>query len=179
MLHKISPNIKYVLITIFLLGFSSCQSVKKGFADSEVFLYDGQANYMNGTYFADPYSYDGKYKLLTEIFDLENSEKVKKVNFNFVDDKHLKITYTDGLKTYSKTIRGKMKNGAFRYVNKTLPLGIPIILFTYNRAIHQIALGNDDNIIITEYRYTNNQFILTGISETKTENMYYFDRQLQ
>lgn len=179
MFRKQKLYITYVLITCSILGFSSCKSVKKGFVDAEVFLYEGQANYMNGTYFVDPYRYNGKYKMLTEIFELENSEKVKKVDFQFVDDKHLKIIYSDGFKTYFKTVRGKMKNGAFRYVNKTLPLGIPILLFTYNRAIHQIALGNDDNIVITEYRYSHNHFILTGISENKTENVYYFDRQLK
>ncbi len=179
MFNKPIIKIKFFIVVIILTGFTSCQSVKKGFKDPEVFLYDGQASYMNGTYFVDPYSHNGPYKLLTEIFDLKNAEKVKKVDFNFVDDKHLKITYTDGIKTFTKTVKGKLKNGAFRYVNKTLPIGIPIILFSFNRVIHQIALGNDDNIIISEYHYSNNHFILTGISENKKENIYYFDRQLK
>jgi hypothetical protein len=163
-------------MAIFML---SCKSVKKGVRDNEVYLYKGQAKFMNGNYFIKPYAHNGNYKSLIDIFELDEASNTEMVNFDFISDEKLEINYSDGLKSYSKIVKGKMKNGAFRYKSKTLPLGIPLILFTYQRRIHHIALGNDDNIIITEYSYSNNHFLFTGMSEKRVENKYYFDRQLK
>ena len=134
---------------------------------------------MDGSYFIDPYRTEGNYKFLTEIFDLKRNKNIDKVDFKFVDDKHLKISYSDGFQTYTKTIEGKMKNGAFRYEYTNLPIGIPFILFSYQFKVHQIALGNDDNIIITEYEKTSGHFIFLGTEGETITNKYYFDRQLK
>lgn len=171
--------LKLLGIASVAMLITSCKSVKKGVRDSEVYLYKGQESFMNGNYFIEPYANSGNYKSLIDIFDLDEAGNIEMVNFDFISDKKLQITYSDGLTSYTKIVKGKMKNGAFRYVSKTLPLGIPLVLFTYQRRIHHIALGNDDNIIITEYGYSHNHFILTGISENKVENKYYFDRQLK
>lgn len=146
--------------------------------DPEVYLYEGQAGYMDGTYFVDPYKTDGTFKLLTEIFDLKQSAAVEKVEFKFIDDRRLRISYSDGQKKYEKVIKGKMKNGAFRYEHNFLPLGVPVLLFVYNHKVHHIALGNDDNIIITEYQKSALHFF-TLIKSKKILNRYYFDRQLK
>jgi hypothetical protein len=166
------------LIFSFSLSFWSCKSVSKTIGDTEVYLYDGQASLMNGTYFVDPYEHYGQYKLLTDIFDLRESKVPKKVDFDFIDDRHLKISYSDGIGQYTKIIEGKMKNGGFRYEYKNLPLGIPLLFFVYQFKVHHIALGNDDNIIITEYDSQSSQLFFSIFNTTKTENRYYFDRQL-
>jgi len=152
--------------------------VSKAIGDPEVYLYEGQAHYLDGTYFVDPYKTNGEFKLLTEIFDLENSKNVSKVNFKFIDDRRLFISYSDGKRNYEEMIKGKMKNGAFRYEHNFLPLGVPVILFLYNHKVHHIALGNDDNIIITEYQKSALHFF-TLITSNKILNRYYFDRQLK
>ena len=170
---------KYVLFGILIINLTSCYSVKKRIGDPEVYLYKSQASYMDGTYFIDPYKTNGNFKLLTEIFDLKKIKNVDKVDFRFIDDRHLVITYTNGLQTFTKTIKGKMKNGAFRYEYKNLPLGIPLFLFAYQFKVHQIAQGNDDNIIITEYEYTHTQNFIFGFGEKTVKNRYYFDRQLK
>ena len=164
-------------LCLFLV-FISCKSVSRAIGDPEVYLYEDQASYLNGTYFVDPYKTNGEFKLLTEIFDLENAQNVSKIDFNFISDKRLHISYSDGKKQYEKIIKGKMKNGAFRYEHNFLPLGIPVILFVYNHKVHHIALGNDDNIIITEYQKSALHFF-TLINSNKILNRYYFDRQLK
>lgn len=169
---------KYLLSAIFILSLYSCYSVKKRIGDPEVYLYKNQAHFMDGTYFIDPYQAHGKYKLLTEIFGIESINNLDKIDFEFIDDKHLKLTYSNGFQTKSKTIEGKMKNGAFRYKYKNLPLGIPIILFFYQFKVHQIALGNDDNIIITEYEKSSAHLFFIGTSGETIINEYYFDRKL-
>jgi hypothetical protein len=172
----------------------SCKSVSKAIGNSEVYLYKGQASYMDGTYFNDPYTTKGDFKLLTDIFNLnehqntakvdsdffvEERQNIEKVNFKFLDDEHLQITYTVDSKNYSKIIEGKMKNGAFRYDYKNLPLGIPGFFFGYQFKVHHIALGNDDNIIITEYDWQNTHLFFSIFKTTEKENRYYFDRQLK
>lgn len=171
-------SLKLFVLSIIILSQVSCKSVSKAIGDPEVYLYDGQASYLNGTYFIDPYKTIGDYKLLTEIFDLEDAENVSKIDFNFIDDRHLQLTYSDGKKEYKKVIKGKMKNGAFRYEHNFLPLGIPVILFLYNHKVHHIALGNDDNIIITEYQKSALHFF-TLTTSNKILNRYYLDRQLK
>ena len=175
-----TKTFKYLLLGILLISLTSCYSVKKRIGDPEVYLYKDQASYMDGTYFIDPYRTNGNFKLLTEIFDLKKIKNIDKVDFKFVDDKHLEISYTDGLQTFTKTIEGKMKNGAFRYKYTNLPIGIPLILFSYQFKVHQIALGNDDNIIITEYGKNKWSFYIFKHVQVKTiTNRYYFDRQLK
>lgn len=171
--------LKTVIVLLFAIQLISCKSVSKTIGDPEVYLYKDQAHLMNGTYFIDPYRTNGEFKLLTEIFDLKETENVEKVDFIFLDNKHLQINYTDGLRKFSKVIEGKMKNGAFRYDYKNLPIGIPFFLFAYNLKVHHIALGNDDNIIITEYEYLHSQNFIYGFKEKTVENRYYFDRQLK
>lgn len=171
--------LKTCILSILITQLTSCKSVSKTIGDPEVYLYKDQAQLMNGTYFIDPYRTNGDFKLLTEIFDLKEAENVEKVEFNFLDNEHLQINYTDGLRKFSKVIEGKMKNGAFRYDYKNLPIGIPFILFAYNFKVHHIALGNDDNIIITEYEYIHTQNFINGFNENTVENRYYFDRQLK
>ncbi|QTY27451.1 hypothetical protein [Flavobacterium sp. CS20] len=171
--------LKIGFLLIFTIQLSSCKSVSKAIGNPDVYLYKDQAQLMNGTYFIDPYKTNGKSKLLTEIFDLKEAENVEKVDFNFIDNKHLQISYTDGLRKFSKVIEGKMKNGAFRYEYKNFPIGIPFFLFAYNFKVHHIALGNDDNIIITEYDYVHTQNFINGFNEKTVENRYYFDRQLK
>ncbi|RRO25615.1 hypothetical protein [Flavobacteriaceae bacterium 14752] len=171
--------LKICLLSILITQLTSCKSVSKAIGNPDVYLYKDQAHLMNGTYFVDPYSTNGEFKLLTEIFDLKEAENVEKVEFNFLDNEHLQINYTDGLRKFSKVIEGKMKNGAFRYDYKNLPIGIPFILFAYNFKVHHIALGNDDNIIITEYEYVHTQNFINGFNENTVENRYYFDRQLK
>ncbi len=172
--------VKHLSFLVILLSLVSCYSVKKNITDSEVYLYKGQAHFLNGTYFIDPYETNGDYKLLTDIFDLKTIRNLDKVNFKFIDDQTLKVTYSNGFETYSKTIEGKMKNGAFRYEYKNLPIGVPLFLFNYNFKVHQIALGNDDNMVITEYEHNKFHFILLGIMRSNTtEKRYYFDRQLK
>jgi len=171
--------LKFSFLLFLIVQLSSCKSVSKAIGNPEVYLYKDQAHLMNGTYFIDPYSTNGEYKLLTEIFDLKETKNVEKVDFNFIDNEHLQINYTDGLRKFSKVIEGKMKNGAFRYEYKNLPLGIPFFLFAYEFKVHHIALGNDDNIIITEYDYLHTQNFISGFKEQTTENRYYFDRQLK
>lgn len=167
-----------LLVLIAILSVSSCKSVGKAIGDPEVYLYKGQGHLMDGTYFIDPYRTNGEYKLLTEIFDLKEADNSDKVDFRFLDNEHLEISYTNGLEQFTKTIKGKIKNGGFRYDYRNLPIGIPLILFNYNFKVHHIALGNDDNIIITEYESNFSQlFFFTGSS--KKENRYYFDRQLK
>jgi hypothetical protein len=161
-----------------LFSISSCKSVSKAVGDPEVYLYEGQSHYMDGTYFVDPYRTNGNFKLLTEIFDLDQAAGVEKVNFEFINDRRLRISYSDGKKQYEKVIKGKMKNGAFRYEHNFLPLGIPVILFVYNHKVHHIALGNDDDIIITEYQKSALHFF-TLIQSNKILNCYHFDRQLK
>jgi len=174
-----AKTFQYLLFGLLLINLSSCYSVKKRIGDPEVYLYKEQASYMDGTYFIDPYRTNGNFKLLTEIFDLKKIRNLDKVNFKFVDDKHLEISYTDGVQTYTKTIDGKMKNGAFRYKYKNLPIGIPLILFSYQFKVHQIALGNDDNIIITEYEKISGHFMFIGTAGETIKNRYHFDRQLK
>lgn len=172
-------QILFLGLSLFILvGFSSCKSVSKTIGDPEVYLYKGQASYMDGTYFVDPYRTNGNFKLLTEIFDLKQASSLEKVGFIFLDDNTLQISYEIDSKTYSKIIKGKIKNGAFRYEHNFLPLGVPVILFLYNHKVHHIALGNDDNIIITEYQKSALHFF-TLITSNKILNRYYFDRQLK
>jgi len=171
--------LKFMLFFLVLLSLNSCKSVKKGVGDAEVYLYKSQAKYMDANYFVEPYRHVGKSKTLGDIFKLDESDNVDLVTFKFISDEELEITYSDGLRSYKKIVEGKMKNGGFRYVNKTLPLGIPLVLFSFQRQIHYIALGNDDNIIITEYDYTISHFFFTKPTEERTENKYYFDRQLK
>lgn len=171
--------LRICLAFILVLQFNSCKSVSKAVGNPDVYLYKGQGHLMDGTYFIDPYRTRGEFKLLTDIFDLKEADNSNKVDFKFVDDKHLEITYTNGLQKFKKTIEGKMKNGAFRYEYKNLPLGIPLILFSYQFKVHHIALGNDDNIIITEYYYVHTQNFINGFNEKTVENKYYFDRQLK
>ena len=173
-----TKTLKYLLFGILLINLSSCYSVKKRIGDPEVYLYKSQASYMDGTYFIDPYKTNGNFKLLTEIFELNEAKSIDKVDLKFIDDRHLNISYSDGFQTYTKTIKGKMKNGAFRYKYKNLPIGIPLILFSYQFKVHQIALGNDDNIIITEYEKTSGHFIFIGTAGETIKNKYYFDRRL-
>lgn len=170
-------KILFALVIIFNL--SSCYSVKKRIGDPEVYLYKGQAHFMDGTYFIDPYQTNGNFKLLTDIFDLEPIKNLDKVDFKFIDDKALKISYSNGFQNLSKIIEGKMKNGAFRYEYKNLPIGIPLLFFSYQFKVHQIALGNDDNIIITEYKKSSGHFIFFGTQSETIVNKYYFDRQLK
>jgi len=173
-----AKKIQYLLFALLLINLSSCYSVKKRIGDPEVYLYKEQASYMDGTYFVDPYKTNGNFKLLTEIFDLEQAGNESKVDFKFLDDKNLQISYKSNSKTFSKIIQGKMKNGGFRYEYRNLPIGIPLLLFNYTFRVHHISLGNDDNIIITEYESSfSHFFFLSGSS--KTENRYYFDRQLK
>jgi hypothetical protein len=134
---------------------------------------------MDGTYFIDPYQTNGDYKLLTDIFNLDEAKNSDKVDLKFLDNENLQISYTDGLVKYTKIIKGKMKNGAFRYKYRNFPFGIPLLFFSYQFKVHHIALGNDDNIIITEYDSRNTQLLFSIFSTTKTENIYYFDRQLK
>ncbi len=171
--------LKICLLSILIAQLTSCKSVSKAIGNPDVYLYKDQAHLMNGTYFIDPYRTNGEFKLLTEIFDLKEAENVEKVEFNFLDNEHLQINYTDGLRKFSKVIEGKMKNGAFRYDYKNLPIGIPFFLFAYNFKVHHIALGNDDNIIITEYDFVHTQNFITGFNKKTVENRYYFDRQLK
>ncbi len=167
-----------ICVLVVCLNFTSCKSVSKAIGDPEVYLYKGQANLMNGTYFTDPYEYSGDYKLLTEIFELEPQHFSNKVEFKFLDDEHLEISYSDGLEQKTKVVKGKMKNGGFRYEYKNLPIGIPLIFFNYTFKVHHMALGNDDNIIITEYENSVSHFFLLP-GGYKIENRYYFDRQLK
>jgi len=176
--HK--SKILFLGLSLFILfGFSSCKSVSKAIGDPEVYLYEGQASYMDGTYFIDPYRTNGNFKLLTEIFDLKPASGLEKVDFKFLDDNTLQISYEVDSQVYSKIIEGKMKNGAFRYDYKNLPLGIPGLFFGYTFKVHHIALGNDDNIIITEYEKNNTHLFFTIFSTKETEYRYYFDRQLK
>ena len=174
-----SIYLKCFVVSCIVMSMLSCKSVKRGMGDSEVYLYKGQEAFMNGNYFIKPYANSREFKSLVDIFELNEARNIDMVKFDFISEDKLQITYSDGLNDYSKIVKGKMKNGAFRYVGKTLPIGIPLVLFTYQRRIHHIALGNDDNIVITEYRYSNNHFLFLGISERKVENRYYFDRQLK
>lgn len=167
-----------LLSVVLVVNFLSCKSVSRSIGNSEVYLYKGQAHYLDGTYFVDPYKTNGEFKLLTEIFDLENSKNVSKVDFKFIDDKRLFISYSDGKREYEKVIKGKMKNGAFRFEHRLLPLGVPVLLFFYNHKVHHIALGNDDDIIITEYQKSAFHFFSFTTSK-KILNRYYFDRQLK
>lgn len=175
---KFDKCITIALACFLVINLTSCKSVGKAIGDPEVYLYEGQAGMMDGTYFIDPYRNVGNYKLLTEVFNLKEATNSNKVDFKFLDDEHLEITYTDRLAKYTKVIKGKMKNGGFRYEYRNFPIGIPLILFAYQFKVHYIALGNDDNIVITEYQYVHNQFFLKDFSST-TENRYYFDRQLK
>lgn len=171
--------LKLSLFLVLIINLSSCKSVSKAIGDPEVYLYKGQASNMDGTYFIDPYRTNGNFKMLTDIFDLKEARNSDKVDFKFLDDNHLQITYTDGLQTFKKIIKGKMKNGGFRYDYKNLPIGIPIFLFSYQFKVHHISLGNDDNIIITEYENNHAHLFFLGFYNTKIENRYYFDRQLK
>ena len=170
--------IRFLTIFITIISLISCKSVSKAIGDPEVYLYEGQAGLMDGTYFVDPYDTYGEYKLLTEIFQLQEAKAPQKVDFNFIDDNHLEISYTDGIGEYTKIIEGKMKNGGFRYEYRNFPFGIPALFFVYEFKVHHIALGNDDNIIITEYEKQNTHLFFTIFQTTETENRYYFDRQL-
>jgi len=173
-----SNKIIFLISILLTVSFFSCKSVSKSVGNSDVYLYKGQADYLDGTYFVDPYRTNGEYKLLTEIFELENSEHVSKVDLKFKDDRYLHISYSDGKNEYKKVIKGKMKNGAFRYEHRFLPIGVPVILFLYNHKVHHIALGNDDDIVITEYEKGALHFF-TFITSGKELNRYYFDRQLK
>lgn len=172
-------KVNYLLLTVFLISLTSCKSVSKAVGNPEVYLYEGQADYLNGTYFIDPYNTNGEFKLLTDIFELNEAKNTDKVTFTFVDDEHLEISYTDGLGNYTKTIEGQMKNGGFRYEYRNFPFGIPGLFFAYQFKVHHIALGNDDNMIITEYEKSNTHLFFTIYNTTITDNRYYFDRQLK
>lgn len=170
---------KYKFLLIGLLIFiSSCKSSFKSYKDGVVSLYDGQAHLMNGTYFIDPFYHSDEYKELQELFGIKDAYKyLEKIEFEFLSDEKLKLTYSNGLTKKTKLIKGKLTKGGFQIDGKLTIFGIPSILFSYIEKREIFYLGNDDDLIYQNFHKSANH--LFGRIQTREKSeIIKFDRQL-
>jgi len=115
---------------------------------------------------------------LQELFGIEKTNRfLEKLKLEFLSDEKLKITYSNGLETKTKVVKGEMSKGGFQIDRDFFVFGIPWLLFSYEDERKIFYLGNDDNLIYQHY-YKGSGHFFGRINTKKRNEIIKFDRQL-
>jgi len=149
-----------IILFLGLFFLSSCSSLKNCIDNPDRIVLDN-SNYKliegkysiksiddKGSFGLDSYILGNNLSYLFKRYDKDNrSESSHYVEFEFVDEKTLNVTYIENSGTLkTKKIKGKLKNGYFEF--KRNHLIIPIILANlFRNRQFRIGLLNNGNLI--------------------------------
>ncbi|MFN2262282.1 MAG: hypothetical protein ABR595_09490 [Psychroflexus sp.] len=167
----------FILLVCSAYFLSSC-GVKK-IPEDGVFLYDNQLSFMDGYYAIEPYENFGNQNHLNledffEMNDVPNA--VEYLEFKFLDDETLRVSYEIANQTFDKIIKGEHKNGAFYLEKSQATFGLPFIFWVEWDKGKRIMMGKDDNLLVEIYHDSYRSLFAALKTSNNKQELHFFDR---
>ena len=173
---RLTKLLTIFVLLIFTLSLSSCGV--KSIPEDGVFLYDNQLSFMDGYYAIEPYENFGNqnYLNLEDFFGMNVPNAVEYLEFKFLNDETLRVSYEVGNQTFDKIIKGQHKSGAFYLEKSQATFGLPFIFWVEWNKGKRIMMGKDDNLLVEIYYDSYRSLFATLKASSNKQELHFYNR---